>query len=331
MSAASEGNDPMKIVKKVLIGLLALVTLAVLGVVTKFYVMLPKARAAQNMTAPNTPQAIERGRYLANHVAVCTGCHSKVDEAKPGEPVVDGHLGEGRVFPEIPGFPGVIRAPNITPDKETGLGNWTDGEIVRAIREGIGKDGRVLFPMMPYKSFAATLSDEDVLSIVAYLRSLPPIKNDPGRMQVNFPVSMFIRAVPEPVTKPAAGAPPDGVERGNWLLTLGNCHDCHDAFNERREPIPGKELSGGTMMELPGKGKVYAANITSDKATGIGSYTDDDLLRVLNEGIGKSGRQLYGMPWWYYRGMTDTDKRALIAALRQVKPVVNPVPPSDIK
>ncbi|MBK7582695.1 MAG: c-type cytochrome [Myxococcales bacterium] len=321
----------MKIVKRVLLALAALVVLGVSALLVRFYGMLPKARAAENLTAPNTPEAIERGRYLVHHVTGCVGCHSKVDETRPGEPLVEGHAGEGRDFGDVPGFPGHIRAGNLTPDKATGIGGWTDGEIARAMREGIAKDGRALFPMMPYQSFAKTLSDADTLAIIAYLRTLPVIKNDPGRMEVNFPVSMFIRAAPAPLSQPSAGAPPDGVDRGNWLLTAASCHDCHDSVNQRREPLPGMSLAGGTPFNVPGKGQVLSANITSDPATGIGSYTDDDLMRVFNEGVGKDGRALYGMPWPYYKGMTDGDKRALIAALRTVKAVTHAVAPPPFK
>jgi cytochrome c553 len=323
----------MKIVKRVLLVLAALIALAVLLIVGKFYVLSPNARAATEVKAPSTPEAIERGRYFAHHVAVCMGCHSQVDEAQPGEPIVDGRTGSGREFPEIPGFPGRIRAPNLTPDKETGIGNATDGEILRAMREGIGRDGHVLFPMMPYRTYAKSLSDADALAIIAYLRSLKPIKNAIAKMTVDFPVSMFIRAVPAPVTSSPPAPPPasDQLARGQWLLTVGNCHDCHDSFDERREPIAGKELAGGAEFPIPGKGTLYVPNITSDKATGIGAYTDEDLMRVLNEGIGKSGRKLYGMPWPYYGGLVDEDKRALIAALRRVPAVSNVVPPHTFK
>lgn len=323
----------MKIVKRILLVLAALLVLAVLLVVTKFYVLSPNARAATDVKAPSTPEAIERGRYLAHHVAVCMGCHSQVEVTKPGEPIAEGRTGSGRDFGEIPGFPGHIRAPNLTPDQETGIGSFSDGELLRAMREGIARDGHVLFPMMPYRTYAKSLTDGDALAIIAYLRSLKPIKNQIAPMSVKFPVSMFIRALPEPVTSSPPAPPPasDALARGNWLLTLGNCHDCHDSFDERREPIPGKELAGGAEFPIAGKGSLFAPNITSDKATGIGSYSDDDLMRVLNDGVGKSGRKLYGMPWPYYGGMVEEDKRALIAALRQVKPVSNVVPPHTFK
>jgi hypothetical protein len=296
--------------------------------VVKFFLLSPRLRPALDVKAPSTPEAIARGKYLVDNVTGCLGCHSQIDESVSGEPPVPGRLGSGRDFGLMQGFPGHIRAPNLTPDAQTGLGAWSDGEVARAIREGVSRDGRPLFPMMPYGSYAQSLSDADVLAIVAYLRTLPAIKNDPGRTQIDFPVSMFVRAVPAPLEKSALGEPPatDPVARGEWLLTACSCHDCHDSVDGHHAAIPGKALAGGGPMPIPNKGVVYTANITSDTATGIGAYTDDDLLRVLGEGKGKSGETLYAMPWRYYGGMTDSDKRALIAALRKVPAVVNAVP-----
>lgn len=321
----------MRIVKWALLVLAILVVLAGGAAAGYFYVLHPKTRPAVEVKAPSTPEAIERGRYLAMHVTGCIACHSETKFDAPGDPLIPGREGSGKEWPEVPEFPGRFRAPNLTPDK-TGLGDWTDGEIVRAIREGVSRDGRVLFPMMPYTTFATHLSDEDTLAIVAYLRSLPPIANDPGQFEVGFPISMFIRTAPKPVETPLAKAPDPGdtLARGRWLLKIASCADCHTP-SEMGEPVPGKGYAGGSEFGLPGWGSVYASNITSDKATGIGAYTDEDLLRVLNEGIGKAGQPLYMMPWPFYKGMTDTDKKALIAALREIPPVTNVVPASTIK
>jgi Cytochrome c len=314
--------------KKVVGGVLGVMALSVLALVVKFYLLSPRLRPAADLKAPNTPEAIARGKYLVDNVTGCLGCHSQIDETAPGEPPVPGRLGSGRDFGLMQGFPGHVRAPNLTPDLDTGIGSWSDGEVVRAIREGVSKDGRALFPMMPYGSYGKSLSDEDTLAIVSYLRTLPPIKNDPGRTKIDFPVSMFVRAAPAPLEKSALGEPPasDPEARGEWLLTVCSCHDCHDSVDGHHQPIPGKSLAGGSPMPIPGKGDVYTANITSDPATGIGAYSDDDVLRVFNEGKGKSGTVLYAMPWRYYGGMTDPDKRALIAALRKVPAVANVVP-----
>jgi hypothetical protein len=324
-----------KIIRRVLGVIAALVLLAITGVLVKFYVLSPKSRPAPVMTAQASPEAVERGKYLVNNVTACIGCHSPVHEDKPGDPPVEGQIGAGRDFGDWgPDVPFHLRAPNLTPDKETGIGAMTDGEVIRAMREGIGKDGRALFPQMPYVTYGRTLSDEDALAIVAYLRTLPPIKNDPGRTEIKFPVSMFIRGVPKPIegSPPKAPAPSDTLARGRWLLDVCSCHDCHDSVSSKMQKLEGKALAGGMKFRLTnGRGRTVAPNITPDKATGIGAYSDDDLRRVFNEGKGKAGRYLYTMPWSYYGGLTKDDKEALIAALREVPAVVNVVAPSEIK
>lgn len=113
-------------------------------------------------------------------------------------------------------------------------------------------------------------------------------------------------------------------------MKVANCVDCHTTVDDNHQAIPGHFLAGGNPFPVEGKGKSYTANITSDKATGIGAYTDDDILRVLNQGVAKSGRPLLGMPWRNYVEMTEEDKRAIVVALRAVPPVFNAVPPPDL-
>ncbi|MBX3201216.1 MAG: c-type cytochrome [Labilithrix sp.] len=322
-----------KIVKRVLAGVGAVIVLAITAVIVKFYVLSPKSRPAPVMSAPTNAEAIARGRYLVHHVAACVGCHSQIDDAVPGEPVVEGKLGAGRDFGEVPGSPVHIRAGNLTPDSETGIGGWTDGEVARATREGVSKNGRGLFPQMPYTTYRETLSDGDMLDIIAYLRTLKPVKNDPGTTSVSFPVSMFLRAVPKPLdaSPPPSPSPSDKLARGRWLLRTASCNDCHDSVDDKMRKIDGMAFAGGMKFPLAnGRGYAIASNITSDKATGIGAYSDEDVRRALEEGKGKDGRDLYAMPWSYYKGMTKEDKDALIAALREVPPIANIVPPSAV-
>jgi mono/diheme cytochrome c family protein len=321
-----------KILKRVAQLIVLLLVVGVGGLVVKFYVLSPATRPAPNVRAPRTPEAIARGEYLANHVFGCTGCHSPVHQDQPGEPLVEGKVGSGRDFPDDPSYEGWhLSGPNLTPDRETGIGAWTDGEVLRAMREGVSRDGRPLFPMMPYTIYGKHVSDEDALAVIAYLRSLPAIENTTDPTVIGFPVSMFVRAAPQPVTKAARPAPASGLARGRWLLDVASCGDCHTTFDEQRNPIPGHYLAGGNPFPIPGRGTVYTPNVTSDRATGVGSYSDEDLRRAIFEGYGKDGRRLYGMPWWYYGGMNDEDKSALVAALRQVRAVRNLVKAGDLR
>jgi mono/diheme cytochrome c family protein len=310
--------------------------LAMAAAVVKFYLLCPRVGPVHEMHAPTDAQAIVRGEYLARHVYGCTACHSKVRSDLPGEPELDDQLGVGRDFGDFPDiFPGRIRSRNLTSDKGAGIGAWTDGEIVRAMREGISRDGSPLFPIMPYPTYAKAMSDDDALAIIAYLRTLPASTNDPGRMVVDFPLSMFGRAIPKPLEHAAPPAPPasDVKARGDWLLTACSCGDCHSTVNRRHEALPGMYLAGGNEFPIAGKGKVYIANITSDAETGIGQWTDEEVLEAVRHGVSKTkpGRALYGMPWPAYGGMTDDDLRALVAALRRVPPIRNAVKPAELK
>jgi len=312
------------VVKKVL-GLVGFaVVLLVASALVNFYVLHPRARAAPNFQASASPEAIERGRYLAHHVLGCVSCHSPIDEERPGDFIVQDALLSGREFPVVPEMlPGKLVAGNLTPDRETGLGTWTDGEIARAIREGVSRDGRPLFPMMNYAQFRH-LTDEDTLAVIAYLRSVPPSRNALPPSSIDFPVSMFIRLAPEPLDASPPPWPDEPLARGKLLLKVMGCMDCHTPM-ERGEPLEGMNLAGGNAFRGP-FGVVYSANITSHPAAGIGAYSDEDLKRVFLEGRSKAGHALWVMPWSATMGLQEDDLLALIAALREVAPNPNLVP-----
>src|SRR5208337_2555681 len=160
----------------------------------------PRARPLTNRTVERTPERLARGRYLVENFG-CFECHGEHDWTKHDAPMIEGTRGAGYADFPLAGLPGRVVPPNITPDPETGSGNWTDDMLARAIREGIGHDGRALFPMMPYEDFR-DLSDEDVASIVVYLRSLPPARNPLPKTQIIFPVNYIIKNVPQPLTAP---------------------------------------------------------------------------------------------------------------------------------
>lgn len=312
-----------------IVGLLLVVAIA--GVLVRFYALAPAKRPAPEVKAPSTPEARTRGEYLARSVLGCVGCHSPLKLEVLGEPVVDGMLLAGRDFGEFPGFPGRIRSANLTPDEATGIGRWTDGELLRAMREGVSRDGRPLFPMMPYGVYARALSDEDALAVIAWLRTVPAVSNPVPSSNIPFPISMFVRTAPRPLDKSPPPAPTAPLERGKWLIVAGSCADCHTTADEQMNPLPGMELAGNNPFPIPGKGTVYTANITSDRETGIGEWTDEEIARAVFGGVSRSGRRLYGMPWAYYAGMNEEDRKALLLALRQVAPVKNKVRPSEVK
>src|ERR1700738_1499534 len=238
-----------------------------------------KRRAVPDRKFEPTPQRLARGKYLVDGVLGCFGCHTDQDWSKPGAPPVAGKEGSGHVWADQD-MPWLI-APNITPDKETGIGNWSDDTLARAIREGIGDDERALFPAMPYPQFRR-MSDEDVASVIVYVRTVPAVRNQLPTTRMPFPLSFFIQNVPEPVT--AAVPAPDQstpVARGAYLVRMGACANCHTP-QEKGQPVPGTNFGGGFLLKEP-KGDVVPANITP-AASGIGYYNDTSFVQVMRTG-----------------------------------------------
>lgn len=277
-----------------------------------------KARPLTRTTFERTPQRLERGRYLAENLLACFACHSERDWTKHDAPETPGTKGGG-VYPfPLAGLPGRVVPPNISPDAETGAGSWTDDQLARAIREGIGHDGRALFPLMPYPDFRR-LSDEDLASLIVYLRSIPPVHHAVPATEVIFPVRDLIRTVPEPITAPVP--PPDfstPAKRGEYLVTVAACTDCHTP-QKRGEPIPTLEYAGGAVFEGPW-GRVASANLTPD-ASGISYYDEALFLETMHTGYVKARNLNQIMPWWHYRNLTDDDLKAMFAYLRTLKPI----------
>jgi mono/diheme cytochrome c family protein len=218
----------------------------------------------------------------------------------------------------LQGLPGRIVAPNLTPDLETGAGKWSDDALSRAIREGIGHDGRALFRMMPYEHFRR-LPDEDVASIVVYLRSLTPVRNPLPETHLAFPVKYLMRAVPQPLAGPVPKPDlSDAVKRGAFLVNVAACADCHTP-EKNGQPLPGMEFGGGRLLE-GAWGRVASANITQD-ASGIPYYDESQFVATLRTGYVGARRLNQIMPWATFRNMTDTDLKATYAYLKTLPPV----------
>jgi mono/diheme cytochrome c family protein len=277
----------------------------------------PRARPLTTLTVEATPERIERGRYLATSVSGCLFCHSETDWQSPGFPVRAGTEGGGKSFADE-GVP-FLSAPNITPDREGGAGAWTDDMLARAIREGISHDGRALFPMMPYGQYRF-MSDEDVASIIAYLRTLKPLPGGPPPTAVPFPVNRLINGVPEPITTPIPQ--PDRsnqVAYGNYLVRIAVCRDCHTPMDAQGQMVPGMEFAGGLGIVGP-YGQIASANITQ-APSGIPYYTEDLFLEMMRTGKVRSRDLHDAMPTIVYGTQTDEDLKAMFAYLKTIPPV----------
>lgn len=291
----------------------------------------PKTRPLTARTFERTPQRIERGRYIATALSGCVYCHSPHDWNAPGDPIDIARLGAGGVLP-FTDLPGRVVGPNITPDPETGAGRWSDDALARAIREGIGHDGRALFPMMPYLHYR-NMSDEDLASVVVYFRSLPPIHNALPPTEIIFPVKYLIRSAPQPLTSPVPEPDKsDRVKYGAHLVEQAGCTDCHTP-QVRGQPVAGLEFAGG--FPFPGPwGIVASANITPD-ASGISYYDEALFLDMMRTGQVKARKLNAVMPVMIYKNMTDDDLKAIFAFLRTLKPVKHRVdnsePPTECK
>ena len=311
--ARSWGRLLARIVGYGFLVVLVLAALAITFTVGWRPVIGAKKRALTSRTFEATAARLQRGDYLVHAVMHCMGCHSKYD-GKANPPVLAAKEGSGQVLFEE----GNIRlvAPNITSDLETGIGKWSDDAIARAIREGIAADGSILFPVMPYEHFR-DLSDEDLASIVVFLRSLPAAESNLPPNKIPFLFARLIQAAPKPVIEPVAE--PDRstpAKYGAYLVKMATCSDCHTPLNPKFQPIPGLAMAGGNPM---GEG-LNSANITPD-ASGIGYYDEALFVQTMRTGSVRARSLKPIMLWWVFRNMTDDDLKAIFAYLRTLKPV----------
>ena len=275
------------------------------------------ATAATLLCGALTPAAIsetpvERGRYLVETIGGCGNCHTP---RGPGGVFAEGkHLAGGFVFDEKP-FRAV--SSNITPDKETGIGNWTDDQIVKAIREGIRPDGSLIGPPMPFELYRK-MSDSDVRAIVAYLRTVPAVSNKAEKSVYRIPLppnyGLPVGAVPDvPRT--------DKVKYGEYLAgPVGHCVDCHTPLVQGHRDWS-RIGQGGQPFEGPW-GVSVARNITPHPTDGLGGWTDAEIKTAITTGIGKGGAKLAPpMGFSFYAKMTGDDLDALVAYLRSLKPL----------
>jgi mono/diheme cytochrome c family protein len=273
--------------------------------------------AFSNLACADTPSDIvKRGEYLTR-AADCAPCHT----APGGKPFAGG-LAFRLPF-------GTLYSPNITADASTGIGKWSDDDFVRAMHEGIGKDGQRLYPAFPYPSYTL-LSRDDVLAIKAYLFSQPPVQNTPPENNLTFPFNMrWLMVFWDWLYNPdrrfqADPSKPAQWNRGAYLVEgLGHCGDCHTPRNFLYGPQSGKKFAGAVTAGWD------AYNITSDQKTGIGNWSDRDLAQYLETGEGGHGVAAGPMGEVVDRSLrylSRDDIDAMVAYLRSVPAVVSAVP-----
>jgi mono/diheme cytochrome c family protein len=262
------------------------------------------------VTAADADTPVERGRYLVETIAACGNCHTPLGG---NGPELEKQLAGGMVILDIPPMRAV--APNITPDLETGIGSWTDDEIARAIREGIRPDGSVIGPPMPFSMYRG-LADDDLQAMVAYLRTVAPVRNEAEPSTFRFPLPP---AWGPPVQHVEAPPRTDQVAYGGYLAgPVGHCMECHTPMLAEGGFDYENRLGWGGN-ELPGPwGVVVTADLTP---TRLGSWTDEEIIRAITQGISHDGRKLSPpMGFGYYAGMTPEDLKAIVAYLRTLPP-----------
>ncbi len=300
----------MLLVKRLLLGLAALVVLVVFALIVTVLLRQHRTFSAPypELRASTDPAAIARGRYLVNGPAHCVGCHG--DPSHEGQENVP--LSGGRVF-RMP-F-GKLHIPNLTPDVDTGIGRRSDGEIARALRHGVGHDGHALLPFMPF----AHLSDEDVIAVLSFLRAQPSVRNAVPPHDFNL-LGRALRALvfePQGPTEPVPSSvtPAATVEYGRYLASsVANCRGCHTNRDMTTGQFTGEPFAGGFKM-----GPHVTRNLTPDPETGwISQWTEDDFVSRFRNGRGMPGSP---MPWREFSRMTDDDLRAIYRFLRSLPPV----------
>ena len=263
--------------------------------------------AALMGTASAQSDLVKRGDYLVNGILTCGNCHTPKG---PTGDIMDKAFSGGLSWDEPP-FK--VTAPNITQDKETGIGKWSEADIKKLLRTGIRPNGTPVAMIMP-TNFYEIITERDIDAIVAYLRTIKPIKNK----------------VPDPIYKmpqvhhafPGAEKPyteammTDKLKKGFYLATIAHCMECHTPMGPRGREFATKLGTGGFAFPGPW-GVSVSRNITSSKEKGIGAWTDAEVKRAITQGISKDGSKLKPpMGFHYYATMTPDDLDAVVAFVR---------------
>lgn len=313
--------------KKIFLRILAGLVILIGGLVIFIFLTWDKTYDVPlpDFKASTDSAIIARGKYLAFGPAHCATCHIPQDKIKDMESGQEMPLSGGWEL-DIP--PGIFRAPNLTPDMETGIGKFSDGQIARALRHAVKHDGRILFPFMPFQE----MSDDDVVALISFLRSQPAVKNDLKKTELKFlgKALMAFGAIKpgEPKNTPPKSFKPDTTAAyGSYLAnTVANCVGCHTDRDMKTGKFTGKPLAGGLKFPADAFSEGYSfitPNLTPDMETGrIAKW---DRAQFMNRFRG--GRVFKGspMPWGAFSRINDTELKALYAYLTSVPAVVNKI------
>jgi mono/diheme cytochrome c family protein len=252
---------------------------------------------------------VARGDYLVNSLLTCGNCHTP----KGPPAAVAGKDFSGGLSWDEPPFK--VTAPNITPDKVTGIGNYTDAQLKTVLRKGVKANGVPVAMVMP-SGFYEIMTDRDLNAVIAYLHTLKPVGN-----KVPDPIYKMPQGHPIPpgASKPFTEAMlTDKVKKGQYLATIAHCMECHTPFGARGRDFDHRLGAGGA--EFPGPwGMSVSRNITSSKTKGLGNWTDAEIERAITQGISKDGSKLKGpMGFEYYAKMKKADLDAIVAWLHTV-------------
>ncbi len=273
------------------------------------------------LQASTDPAIIAQGEYIVHGPGHCTQCHTTTDRAHP-EDVTDTPLHGGMSF-EI-GPLGTMYASNLTSDAETGIGNVSDEHLARALRTGVQHNDDLAF-FMRYS--AARLSDEDIVAVISYLRTLDPVKNEVrhgrwhllGKLVLTYALTLEPRGLEGPEHVPPADEP--SVDRGRYLVEDAMfCVDCHTELDKGTMQLTGKKLGGG--LPEPSEGEEHmefvAPNLTDHPTGSVGKLSEDAFVARF-----KAGRTLLSskMPWENFQLTTESDVRSVYRYLKTVPPV----------
>jgi mono/diheme cytochrome c family protein len=256
---------------------------------------------------------VERGSYLVNGVLTCGNCHTP--RGPGGVLAMDKQLSGGPQEWDTPTFK--VKGSNITPDRETGIGSWSEADIKRALVTGVRPDGRQLAPIMPY-GFYKVFTAADLDAVAAYLRSVSAVSN---KVQAPlYKAALHVEIPPGADRQMAAADLSDPVKRGFYQVTIAHCMECHTPRVNGKLDFDNALGKGGEEFKGPW-GVAVSRNITSHREKGIGAWSDSEIKRAITQGVRKDGTPLKPpMGYPMYARMSDADLSHVVAYLRTLPP-----------